>query len=254
MGYLFEFESKTSVGLLNKGVGIMLFHWNPDTIRWYWEANDYSGFFKNTANLILPKLADYSTFCDIGCGLGLIDLEICHYIGNITCIDINPATIEALKNRLEEKNITNIKPCIMDSYDIKESWDVIFLSFYSSSSLERFLPHCRKLFAVVGGKNKTGLYPEKYRVFRKNTIDNAKQIFTNKGITFSLTEVTFEFGQPLRSMEDAQNFVLSHSSEISPQDLRDFLSKRIVETGDRSYPFYMPHQKSIGIFEIEGEL
>jgi SAM-dependent methyltransferase len=232
----------------------MIFNWNPDTIRWYREANDYTGFFKNIAALIAPKLAGYATFCDIGCGLGLIDLELCPHIDSITCIDINRATIEALKKRIEEKKITNIKPCIMNSYDIQESWDMIYLSFYGSSNLERFLPHCQKLIAVVGGNNKTRLYPEKYRVFQKNTVDKVKQAFAAKGIAYSLTEVSFEFGQPLRSMEDARNFVMSHSSEISPQDLNDFLSERIVETGDRRYPFYMPHQKSIGIFEIEGQL
>lgn len=51
----------------------MRFDWNADTIRWYQEANEYTGFFKHIAELIAPSLVGYSTLCDIGCGLGLMD-------------------------------------------------------------------------------------------------------------------------------------------------------------------------------------
>lgn len=231
----------------------MIFNWNPDTIRWYREANDYTGFFKKIAALIAPRIKGYTTFCDIGCGLGLIDLELSRHIEQITCIDINEATIEALKQSLKERHITNITPHVMDSDTIQANWDIIYLCFYGSSNLERFLPHCRKLIAIVGGHNQTGLYPEKYRVYQKNTVDKAKQNFEAKGIAYTLSEMTLEFGQPLVSLEDAKNFVMSHSSEISPHDLNEFVAERVIETPDKRYPLYMPHQKSIGIFEIEGK-
>lgn len=76
----------------------------------------------------------------------------------------------------------------------------------------------------------------------------------HKGIPYFLTEVSFEFGQPLLSIEDAKNFVMTHSPEISLEDLASFLSQRLIKTGEKQYPFYIPRMKSIGIFEIEGKL
>lgn len=230
----------------------MLCNWNPEEIRWYQTANTYTEFFKNIATVVTPKLEGYSTLCDIGCGLGLFDLEICNIMKNITCIDINSAPIDELKKNIEESNIRSIHPIVMNSDDINDHWDVIFISFYGSSCLERFLPYCKKLIAVVCGGNKTELYPQKYRVFKKNTVDRARQNFDDKGIPYSLTEVSFEFGQPFRSIDDASNFVINQSSEIARDEAYDFLKNKLVHTGDAKFPLFLPHMKSLGIFEFDG--
>lgn len=61
----------------------MNFDWNPRTIQWYEDANSYSGFFKKVAQRIAPKLQGYFTLCDIGCGLGLLDLELSRHLPTI---------------------------------------------------------------------------------------------------------------------------------------------------------------------------
>ena len=232
----------------------MNFNWNSDTIRWYQEANKYTGFFKNIAGLIAPRLAGYSTFCDVGCGLGIVDLELSKYVRSITCIDINKEAIAALKESIKDRKITNIETRLMDCDAIDESWDVIYISFFGSRNLEEFLPHCKKLIAVVGKKNQSELFPEKYRAFQKNTADQAEQSLFQKKIPYALSEASFEFGQPLASIKDAQNFVMAQSHGISPEDLASFLSQRLIETGEKQYPFFIPRVKSMGIFEIKGDL
>jgi len=232
----------------------MKFEWNVDTIRWYQEANEYTGFFKQVAGLIAPKLAGYATMCDIGCGLGLLDLELCNSIGHITCIDISREAIEALNKTLQEKHITNIETRVMDSSDIKENWDVITISFFGSSSLEEYLPHCKKLFAVVTGSLSNELTPEQHFPFKRHSVPEIEQALKLKDIPYSLTQAAFEFGQPLASKEEAVRFVRSHSPGINPEDLATFLSERLVETGEERFPFFLPRLKSIGIFEIDGRL
>ncbi|OPX83496.1 MAG: Methyltransferase domain protein [Pelotomaculum sp. PtaB.Bin104] len=231
----------------------MNFEWNADTIRWYQAANDYTGFYKKIAELIAPKLQGYSSLCDIGCGLGLVDLELCMSIDRVTCIDISPEAIAFLKKTIAERNIANIRALLMDCKDITWCWDVIYISFFGSRNFKSFLPRCKKLFAVVIGNNETELYPGKYRRFKRNTAPEFKQELDSQGIPYTLTEVTLNFGQPLVSMEDAQKFVLNNSPSISPEDLTSFLSQNLVETVDKKYPLFLPHNKAIGIFEIEGE-
>lgn len=232
----------------------MKFDWNVDTIRWYQDANEYTGFFKLIAELITPRLADYSTLCDIGCGLGLIDLELCNNIEHITCIDISQVAIDSLKLTLQNRHISNIEAHVMDYQDINENWDVIIISFFGGRHLIDFLPHCKKLLAILNNNNTTELSPEKYNTFKRFTVSKAEQVLQLNGIPYTLTNAAFDFGQPLASRADAINFIKSHTPDISIEDLEKFLNERLVETGEEKFPFYLPRMKSIGILDIKGGL
>ncbi|MBU4438409.1 MAG: class I SAM-dependent methyltransferase [Acetobacterium sp.] len=232
----------------------MNFNWNENTIKWYQAANDYSGFFKHVADLIAPKIAGHATLCDIGCGLGLVDLELSKNLQSITCIDINKEAIASLNKSIEARQITNIQPRLMNCDTINESWDVIFVSFFGSRDLEKFLPYCKKLFAIVDQKKECKPYLEKYRSFHRNTYDNVKQQLSQKAINYSCTEVTLEFGQPLVSLDDAKNFIKTNYAAVNDEDLNRFLSQQLIETNNPDYPYYIKKNKSLGIFEIEGAL
>jgi len=231
----------------------MNFEWNENTIRWYQDAERYTGFYKNIARLVAPKMAGYTTLCDIGCGPGLVDIELSRYMEAITCIDVNPCAIAALERNIRQNNITNIKPLLLDCRQISENWDVIFLSFFGSGELERFLPHCKKLVAVVSKKSEPQLFPEKYRKFRKNIVEEVEKHLQGAGIPYNLTNAELEFGQPFCTEEDAGEFVRALCRNISCDELDEFLRTHLVRTGEEEFPFYLPHKKSVGIFEIEGK-
>ncbi|WP_414732695.1 methyltransferase [Acetobacterium carbinolicum] len=230
----------------------MNFNWNPQTIKWYQEANTYSQFFKNIADLIAPQLEGCSSLCDIGCGLGLIDLELSPKLNQITCIDINDFALSSLKATIALREITNIEPRLMDCDDISGHWDVIYTSFFGSRNPEKFLPFCKKQISVVGKKELHNPTLKKYQSFHKNTYDEVAATLDEKGIPFTLTEVSLEFGQPLTSVEDGKKFIKNNYPKISDKDLNCFLSQNLVETGEGDYPFYIPKRKSLGIFEVKG--
>ena len=229
------------------------FDWNEGTIRRYIEANEYTGFFKNIAQIIKPKLEGFSTLCDLGCGLGLLDLELHHNIENITCTDINQVALNALEQTINEKNIQNIRTQIMDSNHIQGQWDIILVSFFGAKELECFLPHCKKLIAVVHGDKEGNLSPTKCDTFKKMNVSDVEENLREKAIHYSLTHHAFEFGQPLTSIEEAREYIQDHTPDITPGDLEIFLSEKLKKTGEEKYPFYIPRMKKMGIFEIKGE-
>lgn len=231
----------------------MIFKWNSNTIKWYQDANEYTRFFKNLADLIAPKLEGYSTLCDIGCGLGLVDIELSSKIQQITCIDINKNAIKALEDNIQNREITNIETRIMDFNDINESWDVMLLSFFASCNIEKLLPHCKQLI-VISNKDKGDPFFKKYRTYSKATYDEVEQMLKDKGIEYSLTKTTLEFGQPLVSVEDGKNYLKNFSSNISDDVLNDYLNKNLTKTNNSKYPYYLPKEKPIGIFQIKGRL
>ncbi|AFA48251.1 methyltransferase domain-containing protein [Acetobacterium woodii] len=231
----------------------MNFNWNSKTIKWYQDANKHSGFFKKIADLITPGLAGCSTFCDMGCGLGLVDLELSKKIEQITCVDINKEAIRELEKNIKQQKIKNIQTRLISCDNIHDNWDVIYLSFFSSNQIEKFLPSCQKLFAIVDKKNENKPYLEKYRAFHRNTYDKVEQQLNEKKIPYSVTEVSLEFGQPLVSVEDARNYIQTNYADVSDTDLNQFLAHHLIKTKNKDYPYYIKKNKAIGIFEVKGE-
>lgn len=230
----------------------MNFKWDPNTIKWYQEANAYSQFFKNIAELITPRLEGCSSLCDIGCGLGLIDLELSEKLTNITCIDINEFALNSLKANIAERKIANIEPQLMDCDDISGHWDVIYTSFFGSRNPEKFLPFCKKQISVVEKKETSPSTIAKYKSFHRNTYDQVVAALNEKDILFTLTEVSFEFGQPLTSVAEGKKFIQNNYPNVNDEDLNNYLTQTLIETNKADYPFYLPKRKSLGIFEIEG--
>lgn len=71
------------------------------------------------------------------------------------------------------------------------------------------------------------------------------------GRPYELLQGTFEFGQPLRSTEDAIAYIRCNSPAITTHALKVFLDTNLIETGQPDFPFYLPSQKDLGIFIVE---
>lgn len=232
----------------------MLLKWNNETIRWYITANEYTGFFKNIADTIAPMVSGYKTMCDIGCGLGLVDLELHRMMDRIDCVDINEAVIGKLKQIIELRGIKNIYARLEDCNNLSGSWDVIYMSFFGSRELEKHLPLCKKLIAVVGKKADSELFPGKYRKMEKNTVADTENYLKENNIEYKITHREFEFGQPFKSIDEAASFVRSLSGEAADREINEFLAQRLIEITHPEYRFFMPRKKPVGIFELKGML
>lgn len=232
----------------------MTLKWNKDTIRWYINANEYTGFFKNIADIVGPMLSGYRTLCDMGCGLGLVDLELHDKIERIDCIDINDAVIGKLRETIASRGIDNIFPRLEDCESISETWDVIYMSFFGSRELDKYLPMCKKLIAVVGKKADTEIFPSKYRRMEKNTVEEVENYLKGRNIKYNVLHREFEFGQPFESMDEAVSFIKSLSGEATSEEIGAFLKNRLVAVSHPEYKLFMPRKKPVGIFELRGRL
>lgn len=231
----------------------MQFNWNADTTRWYIDANDYSGFYKKIAEAILPALRGYKSLCDIGCGLGLFDFEVAPLFETIDCIDINETALASINVRAASLGIRHINTRLEDSSQLSGQWDVVYMSFFGSRALDRFLPLCKKLFAVVPVTSDPEMFPVKQR-YSKNTVEDTIKYLANKSISYKLTYRELEFGQPFTSLNDARRCVKTYAPDISEAEIDSFLKSRLLETMGEVYPFYILRSKSIGIFELDGTL
>lgn len=232
----------------------MVFTWNNDKIRWYIEANEYCGFFKNIAGVIKPMLAGYKSLCDLGCGLALFDFEISQYMETIDCVDLNAEALMSVTKRIEAQGITNMRTHLKNCNDVIGQWDVIYISFFGDLELDRFIPLCKKLIAVVNVSSETEMFPSRERGFKKNTVDQTVQYLNEKAIGHELTYRQFVFGQPFTSRKDAERFLNVYAPDITEAEISSFLDNRLIGTSNVIYPYYIPRIKSVGIFELDGSL
>jgi hypothetical protein len=232
----------------------MTFTWKEDTIRWYRDAEKYTGFFKNVAGVVAPMTAGHSSLCDLGCGLGLIDIALSKHLRRIDCIDKSEAAIASLASDIDSLGITNIYPRVADIDGLNENFDIMLFCFFGSHKLDSYRPLCKKVISVVSYRDPDALMPEKHRKFEKNTVDKTEAYLKENGVEYVLTPAQFEFGQPLRSKDDACAFILSHAPDMTKNELDEFLSGKLIYTGERDFPCYIPRKKRVGIFELPGLL
>lgn len=232
----------------------MYFNWNEDTIRWYINAEKYTEFYKKLAAAISPSLKNYKYLCDLGCGAALFDFAIAPYIESIDCVDINETALSSVEDRARKRGLRNIHTLLADSDTLEGSWDAIFMSFFGSRDLDRYLPLCKKLIAVVTTESDTALFPRREQHISRNTVENTVEYLDSKRIPYKLTNTQYEFGQPFTSREDAALFIRTYAPYASDEEASTFLDQQLVKTAAQEFPFYIPRMKSVGIFELEGNL
>ena len=82
----------------------------------------------------------------------------------------------------------------------------------------------------------------------------AAEYLKELGIPFESRTLELEFGQPFRTMADAYRFFEIYSpKEEKKRITEEFLKKKLISTGDREFPLYLPHRKRIGWLQFEAE-
>ncbi len=233
----------------------MSYKWTKQSIRWFAEASEYTNFHKNLADKISPYLKKEYTLCDVGCGLGRLDIFLAPYVSQITAIDSEKYVIDELNKKAGDMNISNINAVCADARKCANPHDIFIMSFFGhNGEMESYFQQCRKKLIRIANASDTGtFYPKIYSRKNKSTIPIIEKQLKEQGITYRLLTETIEFGQPLRSEDDAKNFVIYNAPDASSHEINQFLNVHAQNTGKRDFPIYIPNRKQIGIFIVNME-
>ncbi len=232
----------------------MVFNWDSQQINWFVQASNYTGFHRELVNCIRPYLLPEDNVCDIGCGVGMLDLMLCKYVAKITAVDKSISAIDYLKSEIDRQKIKNIKTVCMDACEIDDEYDVILMSFFGhiQRDVMTFTKNCkRKMIRVVNAEKNGNLYPNKYRSGHRNTISTVRDDLERKNICYELVLASLEFGQTLKSREDGIDYIKSHIKDANNLEIESFYDSRVCSTGKDDFPLYLPNLKEIGIFIID---
>ncbi|UDN59039.1 MULTISPECIES: methyltransferase [unclassified Clostridioides] len=229
----------------------MRMNWNDTTIKSFVDASEYTGFHKILAKEVIPYIKDSQTFCDVGCGLGLIDMYLSKELKDITCIDINQNAINYLEKSIKDNNISNIRCMVKDFKDINTKFDTILISFFSYENIEFFTGHCDRLIAIVNDKSKTHIPVSKKRmdVVERHSSKNLKVLLDEKKLRYELIPLSLEFGQTFTCEDDIVRYAKSYDEGGEYETIYNHIMKNIVK-GDK-VAYYLPYEKNISVFIID---
>jgi precorrin-6B methylase 2 len=245
----------------------MDFIWNEKTITWFQAASTYTGFHSRLASLVRPYIEDCATICDIGCGLGLIDLELANDVQSVVCIDQNEAAIKALNELIRSRGARNVVARVADVNELAvEKHDAVILSFFGSSvdAITHFMTFCDKRMILIVHETPSSANRVNAVSLRPKPLgaDEVRGFLTERGMPFKKLSAVIEFGQPFKSLDDAKDFILVYASATSEaagvcdagdrgERLYDDMEKRLVETRLPNYPLYLPKPKEVAVFIVD---
>ncbi|RAU93465.1 class I SAM-dependent methyltransferase [Paenibacillus sp. YN15] len=231
----------------------MHFSWNEETIAWFKAASAYTGFHRKLAERLLATVGGAEVLYDIGCGLGLLSQELAPRVGKIVCVDINQEALASLERDAAAKGIGNISTLLGDCYRTEPACDVVLMSYFGSSSLDYFLPYCRRLISIVDLDERSSLGGSSLSGARRSrqTADKLERRLMEAGRSYTMEPISLEFGQPFTSRADAVRFLQVYY-RCSPEEAEAFITGRLVKAEQAAYEYYLPYTKTMGVFRIEG--
>ena len=227
--------------------------WSEKTIRWFADASAFTGFHKKLAAMLAERLPGKGTLADLGCGTGLIDFELAPRYERVVCVDVCEEALASLRAGADVRAMTNIETRLADAGSISERFDDVIAVFYGDAELivKKLLPLAKAGFAAVVHASPDGkLGPEDYRLKKTDTAAAAEALLTELGIDYERTDVSLEYGQPLRTVEDAREFTRAYSARPPADAVDEYLEKNLVATGERDFPLYLPNEKNFSILTV----
>ena len=230
----------------------MSIKWNEQSCRWFDAASEYTGYNRRLAEILKKHIPQGESLCDVGCGAGLIDLELASHCSSITCIDIAPDAIDSVRRGAERHEIKNINALCTDASTFQLPHDTVTAFFFGDRQFyESFFHLAKKRLIVAVHKQRKGKFgPDGYQMLKRSDVDSTREYLDRLGVKYEFEAVSLEYGQPLADLDEARAFVRTYTRPLSDDLLEEYLAKNLQKTNDEKWPYYLPNLKEFGLFVI----
>lgn len=231
-----------------------MFLWTKDMIDFMQDAARYGSYQQELADWICEELPDAKHVCDAGCGLGFLSEHLCRRSPHVTAADISDGALSRLRNWKAEENVSNLEIRQEDllAFTPDESYDaMVFCLFGRMGEILRIAKRCGAGTVVVVKKAYTHHRFSVSNVpLQDETTEQAAAFLKAHGVPFTLETREFDMGQPLKTLEDAMRFFRAYSKDAPGALTREAVLRKLTETGDEAFPYYVPQRRSLGRFTI----
>ena len=232
--------------------------WTPFTVDLMCRAADRSGYHTLLAEHIARYLSGTECVYEPGCGTGDLSLALGPHVTELTASDIDPLPLQALKDRMREKGIGNIRVLTEDAFALpaERKYDAAVFCYFGMP--EQILAHCRAhvrkdVFIIKRSYSKHRFSASEVPI-TGDSLARMRTLLEEKGIPYTLELLSAEMGQPFRDLDEARRFFSLYSRDSDPQPFTDeMLLKRLVRGPEPDFPFYLPSRKDVGLIHFSME-
>jgi hypothetical protein len=239
------------------------FAWSEEKVKWFTRAleiSEYPGVFMPILETMLDK---ENTVLEIAAGVGPFARMLADKVRSVTALEPCNLALSDLRRTSLEKGIHNIRYIESTWEDWQgQAHDVIIASYAGRSimgspqSLTRINALARRgvmLVTPVGRERKNfgvdSLYARLDREppLRTRCPLDTEAVLEDLGIPFESATYTYEFGQPLESIDEGVQLISGYH-EFAPCELeivKDFVEERVIKT-DSGY--YLPSSRTSQVF------
>lgn len=230
----------------------MHIQWNDQTVRWFEDAAEYTGYSEKLAKILKKYIPTGETLCDLGCGAGLVDFALADHCAAITCVDISPDAVAHVRGKAAAKGIENMHALCRDASELTGAWDTVMAIFFGASRFwDDYFHLAEKRFILITHARRKGNFgPEGHQAVKCSDIATTKAYLASRGVKYVHETLALEYGQPFVDMEDARAFVRAYTRPMGDDVLEAYLEAQLVKTGNDTWPYYLPNRKEFGLFVI----
>lgn len=232
-----------------------MYRWTPEMIRFLEDAARKTEYYRTLAARLTALLPHNGSICDVGCGLGHLAELLTSSFAAVTAVDCSSLAIDAFSRRLGDNVQKNLNILCADAFALPVELTFDAMVFCYFGSLPEILRVARQNCTgsvIIIRRNYTqhrfdlGRHP-RLRATAADTV----QTLLEMGVECHTEALKLEFGQPLRSKEDALQFFRLYLRNPAQTVDWETVAPKLVETGDAEFPYYFPQSKDVSILQFD---
>lgn len=225
--------------------------WTEESIRLMEAAASRSSYYGALADVICAALPAGSRICDAGCGLGHLSMALAARGMRVTSVDTSADALAVLARLRGQADIDIRCGRIEDAAPDIPYDAMIFCLFGSIGEIVKVAAaQCRGDVFIVARNDSAHRFSVRRHALPDPGYGDMRQALGLMGVPHTGTALSLEIGQPLRDFDDARRFFALYNRDDPSLITDEYLSSRLVRTGDPAYPLYLPHAREIGVIHF----
>lgn len=225
----------------------MMQNWSADHIRFMEDAAAYGTFYPELTDILLPYLPHDGHLCDVGCGLGHLSLALSPHIRQITACDLAQVPTAWLNARAPQNVV--VRQCDIFATPPAVPYDAMVMCIFGHTQdvLSLAKAQCKGPVAVIQRADKAHYFSGKATSYAAHT-SALEELLNEHSTPYTKRSFSLEFGQPLRSREDALRFFRLYGTEDS------ILAERLASMQPVSHPeftYYLPIMRHFNLLVFD---
>lgn len=241
--------------------------WTPQIVDFMVDATEQTDYFKKLAAIIREEVVLGGCICDAGCGLGQLSFELAPYVRYVDAVDrsLNAVALAGHEALFGGYGNVLVRYGDFDQQLFPVSYDCMIFSLSASfddayaiakrAGAKRLVVVNKVHKSIEQDRSKTDILP--YRRSNRPMVYDFSETVANlrhRGFAVRASRATLDFGQPLRSLEAAREFILLYRSDKYPDGIEDDELEGLLDRRDSAeFPYYLPMTRHLAVFALDIE-